>query len=251
MTQNGIKSTNTAFDIIETMREANGMTITELSKELDLSTSTVHGHLVTLVERGYVVKRNGSYHAGVRFLDLGAHARRNISGYHIIKPRIEWLASETNERAQFMVAENGQGVYVYVSRGDRSVPSHTEIGKIRHLNTCAAGKAILANYPRSRVEQLIERWGLKARTENTITDRERLLQELETIRERGYAMNKEESAKGLQAIGAVVRRPDGSTLGAISLSGPVHRMNGERIDEELPNKLLGTVEEIELNTEFA
>lgn len=246
-----IQATDTAFDIVEELHRHERATITELATALDLSTSTVHGHLVTLEDRGYVVRNDGAFQVGLRFFSLGAHARRQKNEYDIIRSRIDRLATETDERAQYLIEENGRGIYVYVAEGQRSVPSHTRIGKIRYLNTCASGKSILAHLPRERVESIIEQWGLKQQTSNTITDTEQLFAELEGVRRQGYAINREESADGLLAIGAPVSTPNGAVLGAVSLSGPVHRMQDSRIEDELLNQLLGTIEEIELNTTFA
>lgn len=245
-----IQATDTAFDIVEELWRRDRASITELADALDRSTSTVHGHLVTLEDRGYVVRNDGAFQIGLRFFSLGAHARRRKSEYSIVESRIDRLATETDERAQYLIEENGRGVYVYVAEGQRSVPSHTSIGKIRYLNTCASGKAILAQLPRERIDSIIEQWGLKPRTSETIIDRERLFEELAEIRHQGYAINREESANGLLAIGAPVAKPNGEVLGAISLSGPVHRMQESRIEDELLNQLLGTIEEIELSTTF-
>lgn len=251
MASKKVQATDTSFDIIETLVKRNGASIPELAEELDRSTSTIHGHLVTLVDRGYVIKRNGEHHVALQFLNPGTHARRQIEGYDIIVQQVDWLATETNERAQFMALENGQGIYVYVAEGQRAVPSHTHVGKIRHLNTSAAGKAILSQLPRSEVNAIIDKWGLKQRTSNTVTDREQLFDDLSDIRERGYAINREESVEGLLAIGVPICKGEDEVLGSISLSGPLHRMQGNRISEELPNNLLAAVEEFELKSSFS
>lgn len=227
-------------------------TVTEITDELDFSASTVHGHLTTLRERGYVIKNDdGSYRLALQFLSLGSSARQEIDGYQHVQPRVDRLVEQTEERAQFMTLENGRGVYLYMAESQRAVPSYTSIGKFRHLNTCASGKSILAELPRSRVDEIIDEFGFKERTENTITEREHLYNELDRVRERGYAINRQESVKGLVAIGAAVHKQNGDLLGSISLSAPAHRMTEERIENVFSNALLGTIEEIELQTEFS
>lgn len=56
----------------------------------------------------------------------------------------------------------------------------------------ATGKAVLSQLPREEVESIIDKWGLPMMTENTITDREALFEDLATAREQGYSINNEE-----------------------------------------------------------
>jgi len=96
------------------------------------------------------------------------------------------------------------------------------------------------------IQRLVETTTFEAVTDNTITDADELLEELEAVRQQGYAVNDEENLEGLRAIGASVTGTQG-VIGAISVSGPKPRMTGEWFREELPNILLGATNEIELN----
>jgi DNA-binding IclR family transcriptional regulator len=100
--------------------------------------------------------------------------------------------------------------------------------------------------PPGRIEEVIETIGLPAQTDQTITDPDELRAELKDIRERGFVLNKEEGMHGLQTIGVTVLYPDGELFGAFSVSGPSHRMRGDRFHEEIPNMLLGKAHEYEL-----
>jgi DNA-binding IclR family transcriptional regulator len=120
-----------------------------------------------------------------------------------------------------------------------------------YLHHLSAGKAILARLPEERVEAIIDKHGLVERTENTITTRAELYDELETVRERGYAYNDGEEVDGLRAVGAAVSGPDGEVLGAISLSGPKSRMRGERFDQGIPQAVKETADVIEFNIKMS
>lgn len=87
-------------------------------------------------------------------------------------------------------------------------------------------------------------------TPNTITDEEELLEELERTRERGYALNDEESTSGLRAVSVSITDSDGSVLGALGVSGPTHRFTNGRFEEELPDILLGVVNGLELDIQY-
>lgn len=95
-----------------------------------------------------------------------------------------------------------------------------EIGKRVPLHNIAAGKAILAHLSEERVEEIIGQHGLEEWTERTITDREALFSELETIREQEYARNDGETFEGFRAVASPILH-EGELLGSIVVSGPV------------------------------
>jgi DNA-binding IclR family transcriptional regulator len=161
--------------------------------------------------------------------------------------KVRDLAERTDERAQFVIEEQGRGVFLYCESGAQAVKTGSGTGKRMYLHSTSAGKSILAHLPESEIETIIDEWGLPAVTSNTITDRETLFEELAEIRDRGYAFNNEENVEGLHAVGAPLILEDQGVIGALSISGPTHRMKGETFTQELPNLLLGTINELELN----
>lgn len=245
-----VKSVKTMFQLVNTLIEHDGARVTELAQELDLAKSTVHRQLSTLCSLGYAVKEGEEYQVGLRFLEIGEYARYRPEVSEIAEPLIEQLANETGERAQFIVEEHGRGVFLHVAEGDRGVKADRHPGKLRYLHSGASGKTILAHMSRERVEEIIDQWGLPAETNNTITSRTELYRELENVRERGYATNKEESITGLWAVGVPVI-VDGEPVGAFSISGPRYRLESNRFDEELPKLLKGTANEMELKLEYS
>lgn len=248
--QRSVKTTHTVFEILEALQRHKGARVTELGEILDVSNSTVHRHLTALHECGYVVKEGDTYHVGLRFLDLGEHARKRKQAYQMARPKVEELAEETEERAQFIVEEHGYGVYVHRALGAHAVKTDPGIGKHVPIHATAAGKAILANLQPWRVEEIIDQRGLPAVTQYTTTSLEELLTELELIRERGYSINSEEHIEGLRAIGSVINSPVDQVVGALSISGPTHRMKGNWFEEELPDLVRGATNELELNIAY-
>src|SRR5699024_8298944 len=113
------------------------------------------------------------------------------------------------------------------------------------------GKAILAYLPQERIEEIIEQSELVQYTSQTITTREELLNELEQIRDQGYAFDNEEKIAGLKCVAAPVIDPDGRVLGALSISGPSSRMTGERFADELPEMVTRSANVIEINAKFS
>jgi DNA-binding IclR family transcriptional regulator len=114
------------------------------------------------------------------------------------------------------------------------------------MHATAGGKAILANIDEDQANELIDDCEFEQLTEHTISDREELLAEFETVREQGYALNDEEEVVGARTLATTITRPDGSILGVICLSGPVSRFEGEYLREMVP-LLKETANHIEVN----
>ncbi|MFB6223602.1 MAG: IclR family transcriptional regulator [Haloarcula sp.] len=242
-----VQTAQTLFDVIQCIKTGEGMTLSEIARELDYAKSTVHRHLRTLDHLGYIVERDDGYHVGLRFLDIGDTARKSYTGYKLVREKVEEIADMTGERAQFFVEENGEAVYLARSGGDQAVHTDPGIGSRIPLYAASAGKAILAELPEEELFEKIEQIDFSPVTEYTITDPDELLMELEEIRERGYSFNREESLRGTHAVGVAICGPDDDVIGGLSVTGPSHRLKGDRLETELPDLLLGAANELELN----
>jgi len=246
-----VKSVETALDIVEFLHEREEASMEEITTAVDRSQSTVHRHLTTLREQGYVVDTSGLYSLSLLFLTYGGRTRDRLFTSEIIDRKVQQLSDLTGERVQFMVEENAQRVYVYTYSGPSGVKTDATLGKRGPLHVSAAGKAILAHLPPERIETILRGTALDGPTENAIADSDALRAELKAIRERGYAYNDEESTEGLRAVGVPVRDGDGSILGAFSVSGPAHRFRDAYFREELPDLLMGAANEVELNLKYS
>lgn len=245
-----IKSAEKTFDIVETIRAQNGANVSTIARELEMAVSTAHQYLKTLESCEFVVKEGDEYHISLRFLEYGEYARTRYSEYELAKEKVEELAEETQERAQFVVFEHGYGVVLYTAIGDRAVTTDVRIGMHVPLHSTAAGKAILAFLPEEQVQTILDRHGLYPVTERTITNRDEFFDHLQKVREEEIAYNDQERMKRLQAVGTPVRNPNGNAIGALSVSGPTNRLKEERLTEQIPDLLLGTANELELNIEY-
>ncbi|MHB9287980.1 IclR family transcriptional regulator [Halobacteriales archaeon Cl-PHB] len=246
-----MKTVERAFALLEHLKEAEGDTLVGMTAEFDMAKSTIHRHLKTLEELGYVFEDEGLYHPSLQFLDFGEYTKGRKVGYEMAEQKVAELAEQTGECAQFHVAEHGVGVYVFQSTGANAVQTGPGIGKWSYLHTTSGGKAILAHLPAERVEHILDTRGLPERTSNTITDRSTLFDELEVIADRGYAVSREEAVVGLKAVGVPILTEPDEVLGALSVSGPSRRFTGEWFEETLPDLLLGIASELKLNISYA
>lgn len=247
-----IQSVDTAASIIEFLRVQEKATITEVAEETDLTPGTVHTHLATLRECNYVIQEDGKYRLGYHLLALGESVRNHHELYQAAKDQVEALAEETGESVHLIIEHNGQIYALYERFGQEAIGVEFHKQKreqpLSHLHCTAAGKAILSQLPAERVETILEQNSLPSVTENTITDEEELLAELETIRERGYAFSDEEQMIGIRAVGAPINHEEVNE-GAIAVSGPKTRLKEGLFRETLPEKVVQATNICEVNVQ--
>jgi DNA-binding IclR family transcriptional regulator len=245
-----IRAVDTTLRIVEALNESGTGGVTDLARRLGLPKSTVYNHLDTLNRRGYVVRTDGEYRLACRFLELGSMTRDRRLVYRIAREEVTALAEETGELSGLIVEEHCCGVFLHRAKGEQAVRVDTHVGKRIYLHGAALGKAMLAFLPTERVRKVVDRRGLPPLTDNTITDEERLHEELADVREAGVAFDDEERIDGLRSVAVPLRTGDDDVLGAISVAGPTSRMRGERFRSELPNRLKSAANVVELNITY-
>jgi IclR family acetate operon transcriptional repressor len=251
-----LSTTERSFEIIDFIQEVNGATLDEIADYAEIARSTTHNHLQTLQHHGYLVKEGAEYHVGVKFLDHGEFARISDEGYRLAGDAVEKLAERTGDEVDFITENAGRGITIHEAydpqnpfqdeNADRA-NNYWRAGTCYHLHSTGSGKAILSGFERERVDTIVDRWGLPSNTENTITDRETLFEELERISEQGYAFSDEEYAEGLCNVSMRVERPSGLTLGAIGISIPAYRISVDTVNEGPLESLRTVVTELEEN----
>lgn len=246
-----VKSVDTTLRIIEYVRDKDGARAGEIARELDLPDSTVSDHLVTLRENQYLVKHDNEYRVGLRFLELGDRARNYRKIYRVGKRNVDKLATETGELAHLSVEEDGLGTIIYEREGSDAIALDTYVGRRVKMHCTALGKAMLAHMADEKVNEIIDRYGLSAKTEHTITDREAFNDNLEQVREQGYAISSGERISGLSCIAVpITEASDGEVFGALSLCTPLSRTKSDGFSEEVLRKVRQTANRIELDTAF-
>ncbi|WP_262177433.1 IclR family transcriptional regulator [Haloarcula laminariae] len=243
-----VQKTCRILEILSTKGEAG---ITDIAEEMDFSKSAVHGHLATLEDEGFVVKDGHQYHLSLRFVDIAESVKGRIAKREIVREQVRKLAEQSGEVVHFGSEENGQVVYLAKSKGADAVETASRVGKRMPMHSTSLGKAILAQLPAERVETILEQHELTQRTEHTITDRDALLDELETTREQGYSIDDEENIPGVRCVGMSVTDPEAGVFGALSISGPSQRMTNERIESELAETVAQAANVIEVNSMYS
>lgn len=246
-----VRTVSRTFEILEVIQELDGAGVSEIAERVDIGKSAVHNHLMTLTNHEYVDKNGDKYHIGLPFLGLGTYARDRMPIYETAQSQVDQLADETGELVNLLVEKNGMGIYLYQAKGENAVKLDTHEGKRVRMHCTALGKAILTFRPQSEVDKILDEHGLPELTPHTITDREKLYAEFETIREQRYAVDREERLNGLRCIAVPITNNSDRSIAAISVACPVHRVDDKRFYEDLPESVLGTANVIELEYNYS
>jgi len=229
------------INALELLEQFNGdvteLGVTELSKRLNLHKNNVFRLLATLESKGYIEqnKLNENYRLGVKCLELGQNYLKQSGLLRQARPVMEDIVAKCNENTYLSVLRGQKIVYIDVVEANQPVRVVSRIGAQLPVYCCASGKAQLAALMESGedIEKYVNPKEMKPFTPNTITTIEKLKEELEKIKELGYAIDDEEVDPGVRCVGAAIKDYTKRVVGAISISGPVNRMTFDRIKEEL------------------
>lgn len=250
-----VNATRTTFEIIQALLDMRSAGVSELAEELDKPKSTVHDHLQTLLDMGYVVQDEKSgYRVSTKMLFIGESIREQMDIYQTARSELISLANDTGEYVSLMIQEGARGILLFTTRGKKATQlsiSPIRPGTETELHTTAPGKAIFANLSPDERESILMREELVSMTQNTITDVEELRSELESVRKRGFAVDDEERIIGMRGIGVPILDREGDVEGAISIYGPTRRMEGAYFEEELPQIAMETANVIEVNINYS
>ena len=207
--------------------------VTELADRLELHKSTVHRFLVNLEAAG-LVERNrhtSRYRLGLRIFELGGLVLQQMNLWDEALPFLEGLVRDSGETGHLAVLDGGEAVYIEKVEARRALRIPSAIGRGYPAHATSLGKLLLAHLDPAASDALISERGLHRCAPNTITEPDRLRDELARIRAQGYAVDDEEYEEGLRCIGAPIVGHTGQVVAAIGIGGPVTRVTPTRVGE--------------------
>ena len=231
------QSLKKAFLIIEALVQNGGrLRLQNLAAAVGMPSPTVLRFLNALSELGYVARERDSavYRLTSGLAELGYRVKANLSFTTVLHPFLEEVRRTLGESTSLSIAEGDALIYVDTAEGpDHMLRTHEHIGKAAPLHGTGAGKVILCTRSAELIRRYAESSGLPALTENTITDTDALLQELERVAGQGYALDDDECEIGVRCVAAPVRDFTGTTVAAISVSAPASRLSAHRVPAAL------------------
>ncbi len=226
-----IRSVDRALDILESVAEHGGMNLTQIAAELGQSPSTVYRVLTTLEQRQIVEVDHATqaWHVGPATFRLGSSFLRRTGLAERSRPVMRHLMETTGETANLGIERGGLVLFVSQVETHETIRAFFPPGTRSPMYCSGIGKALLGQYPEDLLQRYIRKTGLQKYTNKTITDAEHLRQDLEQIRQLGYAFDDEERTEGMRCIAAPVLDQYGDVVAGISVSGPTSRMAQDKI----------------------
>jgi IclR family acetate operon transcriptional repressor len=230
-----VQSVTRAFNLLEQLADAGGiMGLSDLAAKLELPVPTIHRLMHTLVGHGLARQMpSRQYALGPRLIRLGAVATQ-ISGVWA-QPVLDALVRDLGETVNMASLESDKMIYIAQAASPHVMRMFTEIGRRVYCHSTGVGKAVLATLSDDRVRAMAGRVGMPQQTDRTMTDIDSLLEDLNVIRRRGYAIDEGEQELGVRCYAVAI--PNTVAPTALSVSGPAVRMTPELRERAIPQLL--------------
>lgn len=225
-----VQSVEKAFVLLDCLWTAGRpLSLTELTQMTGWAKSTIHAMLVSLREVCAVEQseQDGRYWLGYHLMELGSKVSNSWDGVLLARPRLLHIVNTIQESAYLSRLCGDELLLVACAEPNEGFQVCAETGSRIPLHCTTQGKAILAFMPEQERTRVLERTGLRPYTPQAIHSMELLQQQLEEVRQRGYAVERGEYHTGLQSVGAPIFDSSGRVRYAISIvsamRGPVWR----------------------------
>lgn len=220
-------------------------TISDVARTTNMPRATARRILLTLRELGYIEKDADDYRLTARVLELGY---AYISGEPIVvaaEGAIQRLAAMVKESSSVGVLDGDEVVYVSRIQTKKIMSVNLSIGSRLPALWTSMGRALIANHDLESIRQRLGRARKIKFTEYTETRDERLLEILERVRDRGWALVEQELEYGLISIAVPVFGKDGDVKAAVNVSGQVRKNTRKDMETRVLPELKRAAEEIE------
>jgi IclR family KDG regulon transcriptional repressor len=231
----GASSVDNALRILRTFSYSEPtLGVSELARRLGMGKSTVHRLLQALVRQGFVTRTpEGRYRLGLVVHELGQLVVHGLRLRQVAHPILEQLRFATDETVHLAVLEGAEVVYIERLESASTMRMFDRAGPRLPASVTSSGKCLLAWAPPDVVEGVIAS-GLVRRAPRTISSEVVFHDALDEVRRRGYAVSVEEGARDIASVAAPVRGSDGSVVAAVSVAGPVLRVNESTLARLVP-----------------
>lgn len=230
-------------------RSSKGISLGVLSEKVNLPKGTTHRILSSLSYFDFVRQdpETRNYSLGFKLVELGSSLLDQINLRKEAEPFLTALSQRTKETGYLAILDRTEVVYIEkIEAEDASIGlrASSKVGQRNAANSCSLGKVLLAQLPEEELHDLMQEMAFVQKTENTITDPLHLKDHLKVVRARGYAIDDEESERGIRCVAAPIRNEIGLTVAAVSISGPAIRMTREKVQGILKDEVMTTALEI-------
>jgi DNA-binding IclR family transcriptional regulator len=213
-----------------------GMTIADLAQATGFNRTTTYRICEVLEHSGWIQLAPDGSSGRRRRVDLGPRAlglavlvNNKYDPETRLQPLMENLSKAVGETVHAAILDDIWVIHVARSVPESGLHMAAPLGAREFAHVTALGKAMLATLSREEILHRYRHEELPVRSRKAIATRTALLEELEKVAARGYAIDDEESRAGVRCVGAPIFGPAGNAIFALSVTTmPVH-LEGERL----------------------
>ena len=249
----GIQSVSRALGILELFGERRPtLSTTEIAALTGLNRATAYRFCHTLLDLGYLEEVSPRrYRPGLKALSLAQAALSSRELPDLALPHLRALRNDTGETVNLALLDPPDVIYVSRLLSDNVLALRLFVGSRLPAYASSLGRAMLAFLPEDEVTEILGMRRLTKLTENTITNRRELFEELRRIRDNGYAVNDQQFVLGVRGIAAPIFGVSGRPVAAVNIS-VVHPVTRQQLEQDLAPQVVATAAKIsELATQLA
>ena len=231
MKQYVIPNLKKACDVLVALsQDSRGMSIAEISGQLDIPRTTTLRILSTLCAEGMTAKRDARYYLGDTLVRVGLRALAELDIRTVCAPVLRELADSTGETAHLAVLSGDHALILDVCDSPHPLRVASRPGTLAQLHCSATGKVLCAFSDTGALEALLKNKEFERRTPHTLTSKAALKNEAVVTRTRGYAIDEEEYHPGVRCLAAPVRDARGAVVAAVGITGSASRFTRNKIE---------------------
>jgi DNA-binding IclR family transcriptional regulator len=228
-----VKSATRVVDMIEAVAESlDGLGVSDLARRLAIPKSSAWNVAATLVGRRFLERTaTGRLVLGERLFDVARGARFDRSLKEVAHPLMAELMERTRESVFLgVLTPDFEVLLVHKVLGPEVIRYDADVGQTIPAYCTAGGRMLLTSLPPRELARFLKATRRARLTERTVTDRRRLLHEIEEVRRAGVAFNFGERVAGASGIAAPVYAGSGRLIAELGLAGPTARLHARRAE---------------------
>lgn len=216
------------FDAIA--RSPDGLSLAELSEQLQSPKSSLLTLLRPLTMGNYLIHANSHYTFGNESFALATNIISARKFGTVVRSVMIELQKRCPETVILAIADRAAETVIYtdVLESPQLVRYTVAAGTARPLYTSAAGQLLLAYQNEKWRDRYLRKVKLKPMTKRTIVDVSLLRRKLDTIRKTGLSVSISEAIEDASGVAAPIFDSEGTILAALLLGGPTARYVQDR-----------------------
>ncbi len=206
------------------------LSISEIARELDVHRTIAHRLVSTLEARSYIVRVTGNkYKLANKLITLASNIDNQLRS--IARPFLLALSREFDETVHIVTLEGTDVLFLDAYEGSKALRVTSRVGQFLPAHATSVGKAILATLTKEELKALYPNNSIAKVGPETLGKRSELFEQLDAVRESGYAVSSQESELGVGSVGVAIIDPAGQVQGAVSVAAPTDRLSASLIQK--------------------